>query len=320
MIAEDTMTDARSPRSFLDIFDSVYAPVLGGRRVTFRKVFEVLEAQRLPFYTIVETGTAHIPDGAGAPGDYAVQGNSTLLFDAFVTAHDGVVWSVDCSPEHCAQARQWVSGRVRVVCSDSRRFLAGIDAFAWTPVNCLYLDSIDIDWQNPHPSALHHREELRAALPSLAASCVVFVDDSPQRLGKAGYVVEFMEQLGATLLFEDYQIGWMLPDPVPPPPMRAPGDPLEVAFMQWFREARRYRYVRVGFDERILELLPGGPIGDGRDRCEQHWFVEHTTSGLELILAGVGQVTCRLTCAPDGVWRGRWCSHERMPVELRPIS
>lgn len=315
------MIDA-GPRSFLDIFDSVYAPVLGGRRDTFRRVFEVLEGRRRPSYTIVETGTAHFSDGSGRPGDYAVQGNSTLLFDAFVGIHGGVVWSVDDSPEHCAVARRWVSDRVRVVCSDSRRFLAGRDAPAPAPasIDCLYLDSLDIDWQTPHPSALQHREELRAALPGLAGGCVVFVDDSPGRLGKGGYVVELMERLGATLLFEDYQIGWLLPDPPPPPSARAPGGPVEVEFLRRFCEPLRYRYVRVGFDERVLELLPGGRVGDGRDRCEEHWFVEHADSGLELILAGAGQVTCRLTRGADGVWRGRWCSHERMMVELCPLS
>jgi hypothetical protein len=186
-------------RSFLEIFDAVHAPVLGGRRDTFRKVFEVLEARRRPFTTIVETGTAHISDGAGGPGDYALHGNSTLLFD-------------------------------------------------------------------------------------------------------------------------DYQIGWLVPDPPPPPPARAPGGPVEAEFLRRLREPVRYRYVRVGFDERVVELLPGGGIGDGRDRCEEHWFVEDAAAGLELILAGVGQVTCRLTRGADGVWRGRWCSHERMMVELCPLS
>ncbi len=312
-----------NPRSFLPLFDQVYAPLLGVRGPTFRRVFEVLEARGKPFYRIVETGTAHDTNGSGGPNDFAAQGCSTLLFDAFVGFHDGAVWSVDCSPLHCEQCRKWVSPKVHVVCSDSRAFLSRLDkeTEGGAPVDCLYLDSLDIVWEAPHPSALHHRQELRAALSHLAGGCVVFVDDTPERKGKGGYVVEAMERLGATVLFEGYQMGWVLPEKLPPIQPWAPGDPAELSSLEQFQQPRRYRYVRVGYDERDLVLLPGGVIGQGGDRCEQHWVLERGPRGqMELLLAGVGQITCRLTECGDGVWRGRWCAHERMPVELRPLA
>ncbi|HEY8211349.1 MAG TPA: class I SAM-dependent methyltransferase [Myxococcaceae bacterium] len=312
----------RSTGSFVDLFDLLYAPLLGVRGSTFRRAFEVLEARQLPSYRIVETGTAHETNGYGLPREFSVQGNSTLLFDAFTAVRGGAVWSVDVSEAHCAQARRWVSRRVNVVCSDSRAFLSRLEELApgATPVDCLYLDSFDIDWKDPHPSALHHRQELRAALRHLAPGCVVFVDDTPGRKGKGGYLVEVMERLGAQVLFESYQMGWVLPESPLPGLRWAPDDPEEAAAAARFDRPRRFRYVRVGLDERVLELLPSGAVGLGNDRCEQRWMVERSPEGkMELLLAGEGQITCRLAGCGDGVWRGRWCIHERMPVELAPL-
>jgi hypothetical protein len=64
---------------------------------------------------------------------------------------------------------------------------------------------------------LHHVKELCAAIDKLQKGSIVVVDDHnafpdipDAKIGKGNYVKEFMDNIGATLLFEDYQIGWVL--------------------------------------------------------------------------------------------------------------
>jgi hypothetical protein len=305
--------------SFLDCFDRDVAPRQGVRSPTFRQLFELLEARRKGFYTIVETGVSHLAAADGSPGFHAIHGQSTLLFDRFVNTWDGAVYSVDSSPLHCERARGWVSDKVHIFCHDSRAFLAGFSAP--TPIDCLYLDSLEVDWSDPHSSAFHHLEELCAILPRLPEGCIVAVDDTVGGRGKGGYIVELMERIGARLLFADYQMGWQLTGP--PPPLRPWGcyapDELELVLAR--AAPRRYRYVRIGLDERILELLPDGRIGQGRADFEERWFAERQADGrLGLTLAGSGRITARLAPASaEDFWCGHWLIHERPAIELRPF-
>ena len=82
----------------------------------------------------------------------------------------------------------------------------------------------------------------------------------------------------------------------------------------------RYLYRRVGYDEREMELLSNGKIGEGAAGCELIWKIERTPSGPVLTIYGNhGGPTCNLTLSGDHVYRGRWLSHEKMPIELIPI-
>lgn len=88
-------------------------------------------------------------------------------------------------------------------------------------------------------------------------------------------------------------------------------------------ELLRARYVlcrRIGIDERVLELLPGHTIGTGSTEWERSWYLEGEQDAPTLVIAGRARATCRLERDPDGVWRGHWLHHERMPVELRPLG
>jgi predicted SAM-dependent methyltransferase len=80
-----------------------------------------------------------------------------------------------------------------------------------------------------------------------------------------------------------------------------------------------FLYRRVGHDERLLHLLSGGEIGQGRAEREERWDVRLGDPAVLVIIGRDGAVTCDLVRDDDGVWRGRWLSHERMAVELRPM-
>ena len=209
--------------SFLPIFDTEYADKLGMRGETMRRVFEILEAMGKPAYTIVETGCARSED------NWRGDGQSTILFDRFVNHSDGSVLTVDLSEEACAQLRAKVSAKVSVTCMDSVAFLRELSRHDRLNIDLLYLDSFDLDWRNPHPSALHHLHELCAIMPRLASGSLVVVDDSPRSLamarfkgknmivrdhgvaGKGGYVAEFFAKIGCAPVIEGYQHGWIMP-------------------------------------------------------------------------------------------------------------
>lgn len=305
--------------SFLEQFDREFAPRLGQRGATFRRVFECLEARGRDFYTIIETGVCHLATADGSPDQLSLHGHSTLLFDRFVNAHDGRVYSVDISALHCERAARWVSEKTHLFCHDSRAFLAGF--VPPTPIDCLYLDSLDVDWSDPHRTALHHLQELCTVLPHLTEGCIVFVDDMVNGAGKAGYIVDVMRRLGATLLFDDYQIGWQLTST--PPPLRAWGhyDADELRFVLERSRPRRYRYVRPGLDERILTLQPDGRVGHGAAACEERWFAERDAEGrVGIVLAGGSRVTARLApTESEDTFLGRWVIGERAEAALLPL-
>ncbi|HOG46626.1 MAG TPA: stealth conserved region 3 domain-containing protein [Anaerolineae bacterium] len=83
---------------------------------------------------------------------------------------------------------------------------------------------------------------------------------------------------------------------------------------------RCFDYVRLGHDRRRIELLPRNRIGGGRARLEQTWHLLQQDGRTVLALVGEEGITCTLQPHEDGVWRGRWLAHERMPVELRPAQ
>ncbi len=83
---------------------------------------------------------------------------------------------------------------------------------------------------------------------------------------------------------------------------------------------RKFIYKRVGHDERAIELSRGGRIGTGAAECERRWEVNEIDGRPILTICREDSPTCHLSEDEDGVWRGAWLSHEKMPVELIPID
>ena len=95
-------------------------------------------------------------------------------------------------------------------------------------LDLLYLDSFDVDFDNPLPSAIHHLKELLAIAPLVSFETLVVVDDSPSSFicvpdgenpaqpirpprieGKGRLIAEYADQIGAEHLFAEYQCGWL---------------------------------------------------------------------------------------------------------------
>ena len=188
--------------SFLERFNENYYPRLGRRAATFRKAFVLLEERNKDFYTIIETGCVRSPH-------ITADGYSTVLFDQFVNAHDGRVYSADINQDNCEFAEKLVSDKTEISCSDSIEFLWNFKKTR--EIDLLYLDSCDLEVNNPHPAMLHCLKELCAALDKLDKGTIILIDDHyDDELGKGRYVLEFMNNIQCKRVFYGYQIGWIL--------------------------------------------------------------------------------------------------------------
>lgn len=211
--------------AFWDWFDDYAAPKLQVRESTFRRVFDYLDAIDGPV-TIVETGCTRSPD------NWSGDGQSSMLFDHYLRfGHpQSLAHAVDIDAETTALCKTLVSERINVHTGDSVAVLSRLARelrTAGRTVNLLYLDSYDIDWNYPTPSAIHHLKELVSIVSAIDARTLVVVDDAPQTVraitndagklvtianpvigGKGLYVAEYAAQVGARPYFAHYQAAW----------------------------------------------------------------------------------------------------------------
>jgi len=208
-----------SKNKFWIWFDTVAAPGLALREISFRKIFEYLDT--IPGdITIVETGCTR------QPGNWSGDGQSTVLFDHYVQERSRAshVYSVDINPESVSLCQGLVSPAVTVTAKDS---VAWLETLPVNDISLLYLDSFDVDWINWYPSAVHHLKEIAAVRDKITAKTMVVVDDCPRMGllttdtgsqynivadqgvgGKGRLVAEFAQAVGARLEFSHYQAGW----------------------------------------------------------------------------------------------------------------
>jgi len=179
---------------------------LGDRKATFRKMFTHLYELNRPDYIIIETGTARSPTV-----NWSGDGMSTILFDFFILLFGGILISIDLSDEALHMAASHTSSHINYMCGDSVAILHQLKRHPQiTRIDLLYLDSYDVDWENPHPSALHHMKELCAVQP-LSSGCMVVIDDNRGDVGKGQYVSNYFAAIGIQPVFNQYQVGFVLP-------------------------------------------------------------------------------------------------------------
>lgn len=202
-IKKSTTSESRTEMTeSWDLYFDQILPRLGKRGPTFQKIFEYLETLEKP--VIVETGTYR------EANNYEGDGCSTLLFDQYVAAHGGVLWSVDNDQKACGLAKSATDHAI-IVCQDSVEFLSTLQG----EIDLLYLDSYNIiNWLDDWAPAAHHLKELFAARHCLKPGTLVVIDDNivtPQgkRLGKGRLVYELINSLGGEPYFDDYQVGWI---------------------------------------------------------------------------------------------------------------
>ena len=134
--------------------------------LTFRELFRQMNEQK--DLNILESGIS-------SAGTY-----STYLFDAYIKKFGGRFWSVDINQNLVDTHKGNMCPGTTLVCNDSVKFFSD-----WCVSNnglqadVIYLDSYDLDWYNPHPSAMHGLNEYLALLPSYKKNTLLLIDDTP---------------------------------------------------------------------------------------------------------------------------------------------
>lgn len=134
--------------------------------LTFKELFKQMVSIKEP--VILETGIA-------SAGTF-----STYLFNEYIRKYGGKMWSVDNNPELVARHMGNMCPATTLVCEDSVEFLKEwVDENKGLQANVVYLDSFDLDWYNPHPSAEHGQKEYVALTPSFKKGTLLLIDDTP---------------------------------------------------------------------------------------------------------------------------------------------
>ncbi|WP_197531006.1 hypothetical protein [Posidoniimonas corsicana] len=80
---------------------------------------------------------------------------------------------------------------------------------------------------------------------------------------------------------------------------------------------KRFLYDRPGQNRWPMRLGPTGQVEEGFGPNEHFWWIEEGS----LVLVGAdGRRKSRLSCSPDGVWRGRGLTRRRTEVRLSPLT
>lgn len=199
--------------SFLPRFEQDFAPRLGARGEGFRTIFTQLEAradQTGQPLLIVETG------GMREAGDWAGDGQSTVLWSAFAGVRDCELHSVGSAPRTAAVIRQACGVAVRARTGDGAAFL---HEFARVPrarqIDLLYLDSGEFEPDNPFPLAMQCVHELIAARPCLHRGSIVAIDDNVllpdgELTGRGYLAMQWFRHLDIPFLHRGSQFIWQL--------------------------------------------------------------------------------------------------------------
>ncbi len=191
---------------FDEQFDRFFIRMLGVRAEGFSTIFHALPKPPEKLL-IVETGCLRIP------GNWEGDGQSTFMFDALARTRGGFFFSIDLTMESIESARRACSSTTNLIFGDSVATLNNLSALIARPANLLYLDSYDLDLQNPMPSAIHHAMELIAAQPLIGPGTLVCVDDygvGPQVGGKGLLLDQYFSAIRAEVLHSGYQKVWRL--------------------------------------------------------------------------------------------------------------
>ena len=140
------------------------------------------EFDQLPLQ-VVETGTS------------AWGADSTRLWDEYVRIAGGLVLTVDIRPDPSLLLQNKVSKSTKFFISDSVEFLEGLAKRNFV-ADLIYLDSFDVDWDDPLPAEEHGRKEFEIAKSLIRIGGIILIDDTPTH--------QFAKQLGIVTASDEH--------------------------------------------------------------------------------------------------------------------
>jgi hypothetical protein len=106
--------------------------------------------------------------------------DSSRLFDAYVSSFGGEFWSVDLRVQPLLELRRKLTPNSTLVCDDSVRFLERwVSENPGRKADLVYLDSWDLDVEDPVPAAVHGLREFFAIAQALGGGSLLLIDDTP---------------------------------------------------------------------------------------------------------------------------------------------
>lgn len=202
-----------------EIFMPKFYPRLGKRKETFKYIFQHLQSEliRKRKISILETGMIRQKD------NWLGDGQSTIMFREFANYYDNVhLISIDIDPKAIEFAKKElnindeINENTMLVCGDSVNVLYSLTDSLYHSddiIDLLYLDSYDIDWKNPMPSALHHMKELVIIFDYVSIGGMIVIDDNKNGIGKGMFIKDFFNSLKVKPVFDEYQMGFIVEPP-----------------------------------------------------------------------------------------------------------
>lgn len=200
-----------SQLSFEEAFESVFAPKLMHREEGFRTIFSKITS---PCPIVVETGCLR------SLGNWGGDGQSTFLFDTFVSKNTGLLYSIDINIESISIAKQvCTSPTTTLICGDGTVKINSLskDMNILSGIDLLYLDSFDAFRDiSQIPAPVHYMLELAAAWPALRPGSLVAIDDfhnqeAPGVPASKGLAVDmFLTSVGAEVIHDEHQKIWII--------------------------------------------------------------------------------------------------------------
>lgn len=163
----------------------------------FDVIFKYLESLNLQYYTICETGCIR------SLTQFDWQGNFTILANRFVEIHNGIVYTVNIDLEAINLCKSLL--HVKATCADSVDYLNKLENI--DSINFFYLDSMDINFDNPEPSIQHHYNEFLTIINRKnVGNFYLCIDDNiNKKIQKGLKINNFLKKLNILPLLNGYQ-------------------------------------------------------------------------------------------------------------------
>ena len=133
----------------------------------FLKIFSTLQGRPL---NIFETGSS------------AWGTNSSVLFDSYIRKFGGTFITVDIRPEPSIELNKILSRNSKTFTQDSVQFINEYNTTYFKNIDLVYLDSFDLDLENPEPSMKHGYKEFSLLDKKIKIGCIIIIDDTPSDL------------------------------------------------------------------------------------------------------------------------------------------
>ena len=130
----------------------------------FHNIFSTFEGRPM---NIFETGSS------------AWGANSSVLFDLYIRKFGGTFITVDIRNEPSIELNKILSKNSKTFTQDSVEFIDQYSTSYFENIDLIYLDSFDLDLDNPEPSMNHGYKEFSLLDEKIKIGCIIIIDDTP---------------------------------------------------------------------------------------------------------------------------------------------